>query len=222
MSAGQPSTVDLANRRDMDYVTLAFLLAFVGFALIITELFIPSGGMITILCIISFVVSIWLAYRGWWRTSPGYFWTYVSGLIAIIPIFVVGVFRVLENTQLGDRILLTAPSLEEVTPHRDEQQYLTSLVGRQGKALSMLNPGGFIRVDEERLHAFTEGVVIDPDEPVEIIEVRGSRVLVRRSETAPPQPAATTDESGSHSTIVESSSTVPSAPAPLDFDMPQG
>jgi membrane-bound ClpP family serine protease len=222
MSAGQPLTVELTHRRVMDYVTLAFLLAFVGFALIITELFIPSGGMITILCIISFIVSIWLAYRGWWRTSPGFFWTYVSGLIVIIPIFVMGVFRVLENTQLGDRILLTAPSLEEVTPHRDEQQYLTSLVGRQGKALSMLNPGGFIKVGDERLHAFTEGIVIDPDETVEILEVRGLRVLVRRSETVPAQAASTTDEAGSHSTIVESSSTAPSSPAQLDFDMPQG
>jgi len=206
----------------MDYVTLAFLLAFVGFALIVTELFIPSGGMITILCIISFVVSIWMAYRGWWRTSPGYFWTYVSGLISVIPIFVIGIFRVLENTQLGDRILLTAPSLDEVTPHRTEQQYLVSLVGKQGKSLSMLNPGGFIKVDEERLHAFTEGVVIEPDEPVEILDVRGLRVLVRRSEPAPPRAVSAVDAPSRESTIVESSPAGPPSPAQLDFDMPQG
>jgi membrane-bound ClpP family serine protease len=210
-------TVAFGERLKMDYVTLAFLLAFLGFALIITELFIPSGGMITILCIISFVVSIWMAYRGWWRTSPGYFWTYVSGLIAVIPIFVMGIFRVLENTQLGDRILLTAPSLEEVTPHRNEQQYLASLVGKKGRSLSMLNPGGFIKVDEERLHAFTEGVVIDPDEPVEILEVRGLRVLVRRSESTP-----TPMSSAGESTIVESSPAAAPSPAQLDFDMPQG
>lgn len=208
--------------RNMDYVTLAFLLAFVGFALIVTELFIPSGGMITILCIISFICSIWLAYRGWWKSSPGFFWSYVSGLIIIIPIFVMGVFRVLENTQLGDRILLTAPSLEEVTPHRNEQQFLASLVGKQGKALSMLNPGGFIKVDGERLHAFTEGVVIDPDETVEILEVRGLRVLVRRTGTPPVPAIASHQEPGSHSTTVDAAPVTPASPAPLDFDMPQG
>jgi membrane-bound ClpP family serine protease len=206
----------------MDYVTLAFLLAFVGFALIVCELFIPSGGMITILCVISFIVSTWLAYRGWWRTSPGYFWTFVSGLFVVIPIFVMGIFRVLENTQLGDRILLTAPSLEEVTPHRNEQQALALMVGKHGRALSMLNPGGFIKVEGERLHAFTEGIVIDPDESVEIMEVRGSRVLVRPSGPAPANPAVAMSDPSSHSTIVESSPAGPSSPAQLDFDMPQG
>ena len=54
----------------MDYVSLAFLLAVLGFALIIAELFVPSGGLITVGCIVCFVSSIWFAYRGWWSTSP--------------------------------------------------------------------------------------------------------------------------------------------------------
>lgn len=211
------------NWQDMDYSSLAFIFAAVGFALIVCEVFIPSGGMITVMCVISFVISVWMAYRGWWNSSPGLFWSFVSGLLVVIPVFVLGVFRVIENTRLGDRILLTGPALDEVTPYQAEEQHLTTLIGRHGRTQSMLNPGGFIKVDGERLHAISEGMVIDPDESVEIIGVRGTRVIVRRgAPTTEMKPTRTPESlaSSSHIPVDESAESAP--PAQLDFDMPQG
>lgn len=203
----------------MDYVSLALILAIVGFALIVAELFIPSGGMISILCVVAFVVSLWFAYRGWWERSPAYFWTFASSLLVGIPIFVLGIFRVLESTRLGDRILLSAPSLDDVTPYQQEEQRLGALIGRKGRALTMLNPGGLVRVEGERLHAFSEGVIVDPEEWIEVLEVRGTRVLVRRTtppdERTAPAPPAATDLARD-----ESPETGP-ASEQLDFDLPQ-
>jgi len=201
----------------MDYVSLAFLLAILGFALIIAELFVPSGGLITVGCIVSFVCSIWFAYRGWWESSQGLFWTFSSSLLVGIPIFLLGLLRVLETTRLGDRILLAAPKPEDVTPHLALEQRLQQTVGKKGRTLSMLNPGGMVMVDGERLHAFSEGVMVDPNEWVEILEVRGARVLVRRTSApvlppldgapeTPPPPAAREGLA---------------ADGQLDFDLPQ-
>ena len=128
----------------MDYVSLAFLLAVLGFALIIAELFIPSGGLITVGCIVCFVSSIWFAYRGWWASSQGLFWTFSSSLLVGIPIFLLGILRLLETTRLGDRILLAAPKSEDVTPHLAQQQRLQQMIGKKGRTLSMLNPGGMV------------------------------------------------------------------------------
>lgn len=201
----------------MDYVSLAFLLAVLGFALILAELFIPSGGVITVGCIVCFVSSIWFAYRGWWESSQGVFWTFSTSLIVGIPIFLLLLLRVIETTPLGDRILLTAPKPEDVTPHRVEQLQLESLIGKRGRTLSMLNPGGLVNVDGQRLHAFSEGVMVDPNEWVEILEVRGARVLVRRAAAPVLPPLEIDGESVKKPVIPES------APpeGQLDFDLPQ-
>jgi membrane-bound ClpP family serine protease len=201
----------------MDYVSLAFLLAILGFALIIAELFVPSGGLITVGCIVCFISSIWFAYRGWWMTSQGLFWTFSSSLLVGIPIFLLGLLRVIETTRLGDRILLAAPKSEDVTPHLAEQHRLEQMVGKKGRTLSMLNPGGLVLVDNERLHAFSEGVMVDPNEWVEILEVRGARVLVRRT-SAPVLPSL--DPTGQLPLAADPPRDL-AADGQLDFDLPQ-
>ena len=201
----------------MDYVSLAFLLAVLGFALIIAELFIPSGGLITVGCIVCFVSSIWFAYRGWWESSQGIFWTFSSSLLVGIPIFLLGLLRLIETTRLGDRILLAAPKAEEVVPHQAEQERLLKMVGKKGRTLSMLNPGGMVMIDGQRQHAFSEGVMIDPNEWVEVLEVRGLRLLVRRT-AAPVLPPL--DPPG-NTAPASSPETVARADDQLDFDLPQ-
>ncbi len=201
----------------MDYASLAFLFAVLGFALILAELFLPSGGLITAGCIICFVVSMWFAYRGWWQSSQGLFWTFTSSLLVGIPIFLLGLLRLVETTRLGDRILLAAPKPHEVTPHMAEQQRMQQLVGKRGKTISMLNPGGMVLVEGQRLHAFSEGVMVDPNEWVEVLEVRGARVLVRRTSAPvlPPldPPADAPAAPGQDANLA--------ADAQLDFDLPQ-
>jgi len=201
----------------MDYISLAFLLAVLGFALIVAELFIPSGGMITVGCIVCFVSSIWFAYRGWWESSQGLFWTFSSSLLVGIPIFLLGLLRVLETTRLGDRILLAAPKLEEVTPHRAEEQRLQQMIGKKGRTLSMLNPGGMVLVDGERLHAFSEGMMVDTNEWVEILEVRGARVMVRLT-AAPVLPSL---DAAGESRVATSLPADSAQGEQLDFDLPQ-
>ncbi len=41
-------------------------------------------------------------------------------------------------------------------------------------AITLLSPGGMVRVRDERLHAFTEGVLINMGEPIEVVAVRGT------------------------------------------------
>jgi hypothetical protein len=124
---------------------------------------------------------------------------------------------VLETTRLGDRILLAAPKTEDVTPYLAEQQRMQQMIGKKGRTLSMLNPGGLVMVDGMRLHAFSEGIMVDPNEWVEILEVRGTRVLVRRT-SAPVLPPLETP--GSPPASAERDPTVASD-GQLDFDLPQ-
>jgi membrane-bound serine protease (ClpP class) len=201
----------------MSYEFLAIVLLVVGCGLIVAEVFIPSGGMILVLCVVTFVASIWCAYKAWWGVSTAYFTTYVAGLLLLIPALLAGIYKLLNDTRVGDRILLAAPDLEEVTPYQHELARLEQLVGHAGTAVTPLSPGGMVNVSGERLHAFTEGILVEQGADVEVIAVRGNRVLVRpRSVSSANHVVATTD-----SNPIPAERIAPAPPPPLDFDVPQ-
>ena len=164
----------------MGYESLvAFGLLILGLALIVAEICIPSGGLITIFSICCFLASGWFAWQAWWLESPGMWWSYVAGVVVLIPATLGLALFILPRTSIGKRILLEAPSLEEVTPYQREQQRLAQLVGKAGKTLTLLNPGGLVLVEGERMHAETRGLLLDPGEPVKVIAVKGNRIVVQ-------------------------------------------
>jgi membrane-bound serine protease (ClpP class) len=197
----------------------AILLLVIGCGLIVAEVFIPSGGTILVLCVLAFVGAVWFAYKAWWGTSPGYFGTFIVVMVLLIPGVIIGVFRVLSNTRVGDRILLAAPDLRDVTPYQAEQAHLSQYIGRTGTTLTLLNPGGLVNVNGERLHCFSEGIMIEPGSEVEVVEVRGTRVLVRLPSRAI---AASAPPASANEAFLADAADGPEQPAPLDFDVPQG
>jgi len=201
----------------MSYEFLAIVLLVVGCGLIVAEVFIPSGGMILVLCVVTFLASIWCAYKAWWGVSTAYFSTYVAGVLLLIPAVLMGIYKLLNDTRVGDRILLAAPDLDEVTPYQNELARLEQLVGHPGTAVTPLTPGGMVNVGGERLHAFTEGILVEQGSDIEVIAVRGTRVLVKPRSAATLNPAVAASSS-------ERAVATPDAEAsnpPLDFDVPQ-
>jgi len=170
---------------------LVFLFLAAGIFLIFLEFVVPSGGMIAVMCVCCLAGSAWFAYKAWYVAHPGVWWVYLTGMIALIPATIYGVVHLLQNTSLGNRILLSAPSEQEVTPYQKEVDYLSSLIGKRGRALNLMTPGGMVLVGNERLHAITDGLMIEPNTEIEIVAVRGTRVVVRPVETL--QVAATPD-----------------------------
>ena len=163
----------------MDPQILAFVLLFCGFVLILAELFLPSGGLIAVMCVACFAGAIYCAYKAWYVSNPSYWWMYLGSVAVLIPAGVIGAFRILTHTSFGNRVLLAAPSEEEVTPYQREEQHLSSLIGARGTALNLMTPGGLVKVKGERLHAISDGLMIEPNTEIEIIAVRGTRVVVR-------------------------------------------
>lgn len=213
----------------MDYSYIAVFLAILGLGLVVAEIFIPSGGMIMIGSIVCFAASVWCGWEAWGET-PLYFWTYIGSLVMLLPLAVVGAFYVLPRTEFGRRIFLEAPSLEKVTPYGDEEAYLTQLIGQRGKTLSMLNPGGLVLVNHERMHCEGQGLMIDADTDVEVVGVRGNRLVVRVPSEAPSGienvdsvvDSSSPAETSALQTERAEGSSGNSDEQPLDFDIPQG
>jgi len=169
----------------MDDQILIFVLLLIGFVLLGVELLLPTGGIVGVMCAISFLSSAYFAHRAWAETNPLYWRIYVVTFLALIPITMSGIYYLLTKTAFGNRILLAAPSTEEVTPYQEQHHHLETLIGQHGTAISPLKPGGLVLINGERLHAVGHGFIIESGESVEIVEIQGTRIIVKPVTTTP-------------------------------------
>lgn len=208
----------------MDQPTLAILLLILSLFFIVAEIFLPSGGLLTALAVMSLAGSFWCAHNAWWEDSPGKFLSYLVSGFVLIPATIVFSFYLLPRTRFGKAAMATAPKEEDVRPFVEEEAHLQSLVGRFGETLTPLNPGGLVTLDGERLHAESEGMMLERAERIKVIAIHGNRVVVRRTDEPEPTLEPTTNETSpielardEHDPPIE-----PPSNAPLDFDLPQG
>jgi membrane-bound serine protease (ClpP class) len=185
----------------------AVLLLIVGLAILSAEVFVPSGGLLGVITFLSLIVSLVFAYRAWGTSHPNVFGAFCAMLLLMVPTVIGFGFYMLPRTTFGKRVLLEAPDSEDLTPFSKESGRIEKLVGRFGVALTMLNPGGLVSVEGERLHALSEGLSVEQGESVQIVDVRGTRVLVRPG-NPPPKELTEKGESASESR------------SPLDFEFP--
>ena len=78
--------------------------------------------------------------------------------------------------------LILAPELASASGYVSAET-MEELVGQTGVSLTPLRPAGTVDIGGERIDVVTRGEFVLPGTEVEIIRVRGSRVVVR---TAPP------------------------------------
>ncbi len=165
--------------REMDYSHASVLLLLVSLALLAAEVFVPSGGFIAALMLVALGGSVFCAFRAWWETSPALWWSYLASVLILLPVVLVGAFTIFPKTPYGRRVLLDAPAPEEITAFAKEQLELQALVGQRGKTVTPHSPGGMISIKDRRYHSETRGMMLDAGEPIEIVAVRGNRLVIR-------------------------------------------
>lgn len=169
----------------LDPLAWAAILMLLGVSLAVLEIFVPSGGVIGFLSITSVLAAIGLAfYRG-----PWYGLSFLGMAVLALPSVLVAALHYWPETPMGRRIMLGAPKSEEVLPEDDERRFLKSLVGRMGQAKSLMLPSGAVLIDGHHVDALSEGMAIEKGQWVQVVEVRGTRVVVRPTDK-PPEPAA--------------------------------
>jgi len=165
----------------------AILLWGMGAGLAILEVFFPSAGLFGFLSATAIVAAIGM---GFYQGTLAGILTLVATL-AGMPTILVMAFKYWPKTAMGRRMLLMAPSSEEVLPDRSDKDELKSLIGRTGHAKSKLLLSGVILIDGRTIDAVSESMPIEVGQAVQIIQVRTNRVVVRPIEEnlTPPPPA---------------------------------
>jgi membrane-bound serine protease (ClpP class) len=167
----------------MVYLMWAIILLLIGLGLVVLEAFIPSHGLLGAAAAIVTIVAIFLAFYS--SVTHGLI---VLGLAVVaMPTVIALALKWWPNTPIGRRILPDLPKSEDVIPDNPQRRWLRELVGKTGVAKSVMLPSGAVAIDGRIIDAVSEGMVIEEGKTVRVIEVKGTKVVVRAVE---PEPAA--------------------------------
>jgi len=149
----------------------AMVLLVLGCGFLVLEVFIPSGGLLSFFAFVSIVGSMVMAFRR--DTTTGL--SFMAVAVIAVPLAVALAFKLWPKTPMGKSFLGDLPTEEEMKPEDPRR----ALVGRVGVAQSKMLPSGAVLVDGKLIDAVSQGLAIDPGDPVVVVEVRANRVMVR-------------------------------------------
>ncbi|PTX64860.1 membrane-bound serine protease (ClpP class) [Melghirimyces profundicolus] len=155
-----------------------FVLLAAGLILLIIEIFVPGFGIFGILGLLSLAAAVVTA-------ASDRMFSLASFLIAMGGT-AVGMWlavRYFGARGFWNRLVLSSEQNNQTGYVSRTQQ--PELVGKRGKSLTPLRPAGAAIVGGVRRDVVSEGGFIPAGTPVEVVEVRGGRVVVRTVEPAP-------------------------------------
>ena len=143
-----------------------------GAGLMIAEVFLPGFGLPGISGLVLIGVGVVLTSAHFGLTAA------VAVLLVVVAVLAVLITFLLRQASNGGmkRSRLFLNQKEELHDKTDMQ----ILVSKKGETLSVLRPAGIGDFDGVRLNIVTEGGFIDKGQPVEIVRVEGSHIVVRQ------------------------------------------
>lgn len=189
-------TAPAAGSND-SYLIASIVLGLVALFILVIELFVPTGGLLAILCTVAFISSVVAMFM--WSTSAGIFLLF--GYMIAAPFALLLFLKLWERSPIVRRFALRDPERmkvitgtesEAIDPddpdalqaatddaRRHRLRDLAGLVGQRGVAETPLRPIGFVRIGDRRLDASAETGLIDPGTPVRVVAVIDGTLKVR-------------------------------------------
>jgi len=158
----------------MGLFLLACILYLACALLIVAEVFIPSGGLISVLAIICVLGGIITCFQI--NTLVGFI-----GIIAaliMIPGALYLTYRILPQTRFGKSVTLAPPERKEGDAIPDTS-VLKEMLGEIGIVISPLRPVGMCNFSGQRLECVAESGYVDKGKKVKVIKIESTQLTVR-------------------------------------------
>ena len=163
------------------------LLFVVGVALVIADIFFITGfGVLGIPGIALMAAGLFLSLMGrtelWtWQAASGAAQSLLVAFVLTVAASIL-MLRALPRTSTWSWIVLQTEE-KASAGYRAPSAY-GDLIGSEGVAFTTLRPAGTGLFKNRRLSVTTEGDYIERNTPIRIVEVEGSRIVVRRTDQA--------------------------------------
>ena len=178
-----------------------------GLAVMVLEVFVPSGGILGFVSILALISAVATAFLEQGTTAG---MAALAVVVLAVPAVLSMAFRWFPETPLGRRVLPPAPEAADVLPDPERRRHLRDLVGRTGRTGSELLPWGSVEIGGDIVEAMSEGGPLEAGIAIEVVDVQGTVVVVRGLEPREGPTAAARREGREPSTPLPS---VESSPA---------
>jgi membrane-bound ClpP family serine protease len=173
----------------LGWTILLFLLGLIFLGL---EFFVPSGGSLAAMCALSFLAAVVVGFMADRWTGA----VVLLSVCIVVPAAGAAAVRWWPDTPIGRLMLIQRPrSSDDVLPETPSYRMFKDLVGRRGQARGLMVPSGSVIIDGKTYDAISEGMPIEPLQPIIVVSVSTQRLIVRpdhtlRAELVEPQAAA--------------------------------
>jgi len=157
-----------------DRLLLPIILQLVGVVVIIAEIILPSGGILSIVALAVFGYSLFIVFN---EISMIIGFSFVAADLILIPVLVIVGLKLLARSPVTLRKTLSRK--EGVSSQSSE---LESYVGRQGSALTDLRPAGIAVINGKRVDVVTRGEYLEKDSAIIVTAVTGNQIIVRKKD----------------------------------------
>jgi len=157
-----------------DSLLLPIILQLVGVVVIIAEIILPSGGILSIAALGVFGYSLFIVFN---EISMIIGFSFVAADLILIPVLVIVGLKLLARSPVTLRKTLSRK--EGVSSQSSE---LESYVGRQGNALTDLRPAGIAVIYGKRVDVVTRGEYLEKDSAIIVTAVTGNQIIVRKKD----------------------------------------
>ena len=163
----------------MWWLVFAIFLYFTCAVLIIAEVFVPSGGLIS-LCALACLVGGAVIF---FRHSPTAGWIGIGIAAVMIPGLLIFTYKIFPKTRFGKSVTLTPPERQQGDAIPDTSE-LKEMLGKVGVVITPLRPVGMCDFSGQRVECVAEGGYVDKGKKVKVIDVESTQLTVRMIEAS--------------------------------------
>jgi len=156
------------------WLLLAVFLYSICAFLVVVEIFVPSGGLISICALACLVGGLMIFFKS--EMVPGW-----SGIIIAsveIPIVLFITYKIFPHTKFARTVFLSPPRKNKGEGVPDTEK-LEKMLGAVGEVKTPLRPVGIVDFGNKRLECVAESGYVDKGKQVKVIKVESTQLTVR-------------------------------------------
>lgn len=161
------------------WIVFAVFLYFASAALLLAEVFVPSGGLLSV-CAFACVAGGILIF---FKHSVAIGWIGIGIAILMLPTVLTIAYKVFPRTRFGKSITLSPPERELGDAIADTDE-LKNLLGAVGTVITPLRPVGTCDFSGQRVECVAESGYVKKRRKVKVIRVQGTQLTVRVMENS--------------------------------------
>lgn len=153
-------------------MTLIIGLIVTALVLVFFEVILPGGvlGVMAGLCVI---LATWLGFTEY--GALGGLGIFLGACVAIAVMAYIE-FKLLAKTSLGRAFFLD----EQITGHSNVSAAADSIIGKEGTALTRLNPSGKVAIEGESYDAYSQDGYIDSGEFIGVVAKDNFKLIIKK------------------------------------------